>query len=130
MWILNGIYIEFTCHRSISHTSFNHRLCLVTDSIPAYLSAFATHINTVYSLSAHIKRAPSHRTALFYIVLFICYNILTRYRLYHLHLRCNFHREPELRRIQTPCGSHLLSRPRQARHQGSSHRCRSRLPLP
>ena len=44
--------------------------------------------------------------------------------------RCSFHREPGLRRIQTPCGSRLLYRLRQARHLGSSRRCRPRRLLP
>ena len=44
--------------------------------------------------------------------------------------RCSFHREPGLRRIQTPCGSRLLSRLRQARRQHSNHRCRPRRLLP
>lgn len=44
--------------------------------------------------------------------------------------RCSFHREPGPRRIQTPCGSRLLSRLRQARRQHSSRRCRSRRLLP
>lgn len=138
-----NIYIEFSRYLRITRS----HATTISASLRSYslhiCQIFAAHTSTDFPHYPHKKkerRNMKRHSSLYYFLYCPAHpdarsgtaNVTGDTLRYERNVptRCNFHREPEPRRIQTPCGSRLLSRLRQARRQHSSRRCRPRRLLP